>query len=247
MIQLQKINQWTNFQFFLIFLLSGLYFQAQSAIPEKNQHIPERSGISSPTFAPSGLLCELLSHPELSVITNPTPDFSWIVNSDKPGDFQMAYQIMVTSSIELLKKETPDMWNSGTVSSEQSININYAGKPLLSNTSYWWKVKTLNKLGGESAWSTVQKFNTSDFNVVRKWPGESKWTQLVDDKGIKIWTFENRHPVIYHPVKPVKQIVRRNGIHFFDFGKSAFSTLELNLTWNPKNGQEQQKIIKIHI
>ena len=48
------------------------------------------SDISAQKFAPTGLLCELLSHPELSLITDPTPDFGWIVNSDKPGDFQVA-------------------------------------------------------------------------------------------------------------------------------------------------------------
>jgi hypothetical protein len=205
------------------------------------------SGISAQTFAPSGLLCELLSHPELSLITDPVPDFGWVVNSDKTGDFQIAYRIMVASSPELLKNETPDLWNTGTVLSGQSINIGYGGKPLSSNSSYWWKVKTLNKLGGESAWSTIQKFNTSDLNAVRKWPGESKWITLTDNNGDKFWALENRHPIIYHPVKSVKQIVRKNGIHFFDFGKSAFSTLELNLTWNPKNGIQEQKEMKINI
>jgi alpha-L-rhamnosidase len=205
------------------------------------------SGILAQTLAPTGLLCELLSHPELSLITDPVPDFGWIVNSDKTGDIQKAYMIMVASSPELLKNEKPDLWNTGTVISEKSININYGGKPLSSNTSYWWKVKTLNKLGGESAWSTIQKFNTSDLNAVRKWPGESKWISLTDNNGDKFWALENRHPIIYHPVKPVKQIVRKNGICFFDFGRSAFSTLELKLTWNPKNGIDEQKEMKINI
>ena len=205
------------------------------------------SGISAQTSAPSGLMCELLSHPELSRLTNPTPYFDWIVNSDKPGDFQTAFRIMVASSPELLKNATPDLWNTGTVLSGQSINISYAGKPLSSNTSFWWKVKTINKLGGESDWSNIQKFNTSDINATKKWPGESKWIKLTDDKGEKIWTFENRHPTIYHPVKPVKQIVRQNGDHFFDFGKAAFSTLEMNLTWNPNNGNKEQMLTKINI
>jgi len=205
------------------------------------------SDILAQSFAPTGLMCGLLSHPELSLITNPTPDFGWIVNSDKPGDFQIAYQIMVASSIELLKNETPDLWNTEKVVFGQSINIKYAGKPLSSNASYWWKVKTLNKLGGESGWSNIQKFNTSDLNATKKWPGESKWVKLTDDKGDKFWTFENRPPIIYHPVKPIKQIVRKNGTHFYDFGLSAFSTLDINLTWNPIDGNKEQKIMNINI
>src|ERR1035437_381566 len=87
--------------FFLTFLLSGLYFHVQSAVNDtiKISNFPTKFNISAHSdipiqpFAPSGLLCELLSHPELSLINNPSPDFSWIVNSDKPGDFQTAYKI----------------------------------------------------------------------------------------------------------------------------------------------------------
>lgn len=225
----------------LLVLLTGLRLQAQSVLTGKGPRLP------APTApAPSGLLCGLLSHPELSLITNPAPDFSWIVVSDYPGDFQTAYQIMVASSIDLLKNERPDLWNSGKVISGQSVNINYEGKSLSSNSSFYWQVKTLTRRGGESAWSVIQKFNTSDLNAARKWPGESKWLQLTDDNGMKFWSFENRHPVIYHPVKPVKQTVRNKGIHFFDFGKSTFATLTFNLSWNPKN-EEGQKTIPIRI
>lgn len=249
-----KLYQKIGFLFFLIFLFSGLYFQAQGAINEKcytiGNKIDQRnilSDISAQTFAPSGLLCGLLSHPELSFITDATPDFGWIVNSNHSGDFQSAYTIMVASSTELLKKETPDLWNTGKVLCGQSINIKYAGKPLSSNTSYWWKVKTMNKLGGESEWSAVQKFNTSDFKAAKKWPGESKWIKLTNDKGDKFLTFENRHPIIFHPVKPTKQVVRKNGDHFFDFEKATFSTLEMNLTWSPKDEKQQQMLMKINI
>ncbi len=245
--KLLYFHQKTNIQLFLILLFGVSAFHAQSAIPVKNYPKSDRIGISTRPFAPSGLLCELLSHPELSLITNAVPEFSWIVNSDKSGDFQKAYKILLASSPESLKKETPDMWNSGFVSSSQSINIKYAGKPLSSNASYWWTVKIVNKLGGESAWSVVQKLNTSDLNSTRKWPGESKWVKLMGEGGDESWTFENRHPIIYHSVKPVKRIVRTNGIRFYDFEKSAFSTLELNLTWNPKNDREQQKILEINI
>lgn len=243
--QLAAIVQ--NQPFFGLMVDSDQYNLVQNNTCPNAYPLSKYSGISAQSFAPTGLLCGLLSHPELSLINNPTPDFGWIVNSDRSGDFQIAYQIMVASSIELLNTETPDLWNTGKVLSGQSINIIYAGKPLSSNSSYWWKVKTINKLGGESGWSSVQKFNTSDLNATKKWPGESKWIKLKDDKGNKFWTFENRPPIIYHPVKPIKQIVRKNGIYFYDFGKSAFSTVDINLTWNPINGDKEQMVLKINI
>ena len=242
-----KFYQEIFLQSFLILLFAGSAFYGQSANPEKKLPISVSSNKTLQPFAPTGLLLELLAHPELSMITNPLPEFGWIVNSDKPGDFQVGYKIMVASSPELLKNDRPDMWDTGNVSTNQSINIKYTGKLLSSGTSYWWKVKTLNKISGESKWSIVQKFNTSDFNATRKWPGESKWVKLINAKQNEFWTFENRHPIIYHPVKPIKQVVRKNGVHFYDFEKSAFSTLELNLTWKPKNASEQEMSLEINI
>ncbi len=197
--------------------------------------------------APSGLLCQLLSHPELSAITEPNPDFGWIVNSTKPGDYQNAYQVMVASSNDMLKNDVSDMWNSGKIASQQSINIKYSGKSLSPNTSYWWKVKTFNNLCGETAWSEVQRFRTSSFDAPKKWPGESKWLQLTNEKGEKSWAMENRHPILYNPVKPVRKSILKNGVQFFDFGRSAFSTVEMNLTWVPKDTVQKELRLKINI
>ena len=56
--------------------------------------------------APSGLLCNLLTQPEKCVITEPQPDFGWIVNSSQTADLQTAYRILVASSPVLLEKGT---------------------------------------------------------------------------------------------------------------------------------------------
>ncbi len=48
---------------------------------------------------PTGLLCNLLTRPELTLITTPQPQFGWIVNSE----IQTAYQILVASSVEKLE------------------------------------------------------------------------------------------------------------------------------------------------
>ncbi len=207
-------------------------------------YISVLSNTSAQKLAPSGLLCELLTHPELSLITVPTPDFGWIVNSDKSGDFQVAYEIMVASSVEQLINETPDMWNSGIVSTGKSINITYAGKTLSSNATYCWKVKTWNKRYGESAWSAIQKFNTSVLYASLNWPGESKWVKLTPINGEPFWTMENRHPISYHDVEPYKVITHRNKM-FYDFKKSAFSYMTINVTWNPK--KEEPISLKISV
>ena len=185
--------------------------------------------------APSGLLCDLLTHPEKCLITDPKPDFGWIMNAGRENEVQSAYQILVSSSPEKLARDKGDLWDSGKVASAQSINVNYAGNALQPSTSCWWKVRTWNKEGRPSAYSQPQRFNVGELNRVRAWPGESRWVQIPDEAGKPMWTFEDRSPVSYHPFAPVKIAPNPDGSTFIDFGRAAFSALDLTLTWWPRD------------
>jgi alpha-L-rhamnosidase len=57
------------------------------------------------------------------------------------GVKQAAYQILVASSEKLLARDQGDLWDSGKVESDQSLQIVYAGKPLTSRMACFWKVK----------------------------------------------------------------------------------------------------------
>ncbi len=198
--------------------------------------------------APSGLLCDLLTEPEKCVITEPRPDFGWIVNSSLTADRQSAYRILVASSASLLEKETGDLWDSGKVASPQSINVIYGGKPLAANSSYWWCVRTWNKDGHPSSLSKPQRFNTGEFKRPdKKWPGESRWIELDDDSGHKNWTFEDRPPVTFHPIPAARVEARPDGSWFLDFGKAAFSTLELTISWTPASPTVTECVIQVAV
>ena len=183
--------------------------------------------------APTGLLCNLLSHPESAVITHKVPDFGWIVNAGVKDDYQTAYHIEVASSPSLLQAGNPDLWNTGKITSAQSINIKYEGKALEPNKSYWWRVCSWGKTGKQSPWSNIQKFNTGNFNTVKIWPDESKWVELPDEQGKKLPAFEDRDPIVYYDRPPVKTVKQKNGSMFYDFKKDAFAYLTLNLSWEP--------------
>lgn len=187
----------------------------------------------SQNVAPSGLLCNLLGHPELSVITDNHPGFGWIVNAGVKEDYQTAYQIQVATSPSLLQEDHPDLWNSGKILSAQSINVPYQGKNILPCQAYWWRVRNWDKTDKVSTWSQVQQFNTSDFNEARQWPGESNWVELADKNGKKFWTFENREPISFHDVAPQRVAVLTNGNIFYDFGKDAFAFLTFDILYDP--------------
>ena len=66
------------------------------------------------TTEPAALRCEFRENP--SGIDVPKPRFSWkFKDSTIRGQSQSAYQILVASSEELLKKDKGDLWDSGKV------------------------------------------------------------------------------------------------------------------------------------
>lgn len=64
------------------------------------------------------------------------PRLSWEITGDARGLIQTAYQVLVASSAEKLRKDEGDLWDSGKINSDQSIMVNYAGKsPLVGKTA----------------------------------------------------------------------------------------------------------------
>ncbi|MBE7043480.1 MAG: alpha-L-rhamnosidase [Ruminococcaceae bacterium] len=69
------------------------------------------------------------------------PRFSWKIKSDENHVVQIAYQICVEN-----------IWDSGKVSSGQSIFLEYDGSPLSPCTNYNWKVRIWDNKGNISEW-----------------------------------------------------------------------------------------------
>lgn len=98
----------------------------------------------------SSLKCEMLTNP--LGIDCLAPRLSWVITGEERGIKQQGYHILVASSLELLDKEQGDLWDSGDVVSDQSIQVVYAGKTLSSRQTCYWKVK-VSTTKGESSWS----------------------------------------------------------------------------------------------
>ena len=83
----------------------------------------------------------------------PQPSLDWILESSQRGDRQTAYQILAASSRSLLDQNTADVWDSGKVISDDTIQIPFAGQPLKSAQKVFWKVRVWDAAGKVSAWS----------------------------------------------------------------------------------------------
>jgi alpha-L-rhamnosidase len=99
---------------------------------------------------PVALHCEYRINPQ--GIDESQPRLCWQVESKARGAQQVAYQILVASSAELLANNTGDLWDSGKVASAQTVNISYAGKPLQSREQCFWKVCVWDDRG-KAVWS----------------------------------------------------------------------------------------------
>jgi len=110
------------------------------------------AGVCSAAVTVKDLRCEYLNNP--LGIDATSPRLSWIITSDRRGEMQTGYQILVASSPELLSSGQADLWDSGKVSSEDSSQIAYSGQPLVSCEQCFWKVRTWDRDDKTSDWST---------------------------------------------------------------------------------------------
>lgn len=105
---------------------------------------------------PKDLLCEYSSNP--LGIDIERPRFSWKLEHSERGRGQKAYRLIVASERSKLEPKTADLWDSGKVVSEKSVNVEYDGKPLKSGEKYFWKVKWWDDKGRESDFSETASF-----------------------------------------------------------------------------------------
>jgi alpha-L-rhamnosidase len=91
------------------------------------------------------------------------PRFSWVIASGERNQVQTAYQLLVATSIALLKRNQPDVWNSGRVMSAETIQHELGNNKLKSNSIYYWKVIAWNGMG-QRVESPVKKFETAFLN-----------------------------------------------------------------------------------
>jgi alpha-L-rhamnosidase len=119
---------------------------------------------------PIDLRCEYGENPV--GIDSLCPRFSWVLRHNERGQTQSAYQILVASTEEALLADSGDNWDSGKVASDKSVNVSYAGKPLASAKTYYWKVRWWDNAGQVSPFSQIATF---DMGLLSADDWKAKW------------------------------------------------------------------------
>ncbi|HEY9257562.1 family 78 glycoside hydrolase catalytic domain, partial [Chitinophaga sp.] len=91
-----------------------------------------------------------------------TPVFNWQLTLHQPHVHQTAYRILVADNPALLERNKGNIWDSKKVTSDESIQVPYAGKALQAATMYYWKVMVWNN-GIPSDWSQPAQWQTGLF------------------------------------------------------------------------------------
>ena len=130
------------------------------------------SRITEAALQPLQLRCEFAANP--LGVDSPQPRLFWQLESSVRGERQSAYQILADSSEKNLAHDHGDLWDSGKVSSAETLHVRYAGGELKSAQQIFWKVRTWDAQGKVSRWSqpatwTMGVLHDSDWRA--KWIG----------------------------------------------------------------------------
>lgn len=99
----------------------------------------------------TGLVCEYHTNPVgIDVLQ---PRLSWQLVSDAQNVKQTAYEIRVAGTASDLSKNGKQIWNSGKVESNQSVNVVYGGPAPESMQRVYWQVRVWDNDGKASKWS----------------------------------------------------------------------------------------------
>lgn len=100
------------------------------------------------------------------------PRLSWQLESEERGARQSAYQVLAASTATLLEADRGDVWDSGKVRSDQSIQVEYGGRALRSRERVYWKVRVWDEKGEVSAWSDTAWW---EMGLLERSDWEAEW------------------------------------------------------------------------
>jgi alpha-L-rhamnosidase len=112
------------------------------------------------------------------------PRFSWTLTSEKRGASQEAYLIIVSEKPDVWKGTH---WDSGVHYTDSTINIEYQGKELESDHTYYWRV--LAKVGNKGVWSKASKFHTG---ILKQSDWKAQWLSVKEAANLASPVFHNQ-------------------------------------------------------
>jgi alpha-L-rhamnosidase len=110
-------------------------------------------------------------------VDSANPRLFWKLESGERDQRQTAYEILGASSEKKLAHNDGDLWDSGKIDSDETVQISYASDALKSFQQILWKVRAWGKDGKVSAWS---KPATWTMGVLKPDDWQANWIGAAD-------------------------------------------------------------------
>ena len=187
------------------------------------------------------LRCEYHANP--MGIGGAQPRLSWQLQAAGRGQAQTAYQVLVASSRELLEKNQGDMWDTGKVVSDQSIQLVYNGKPLVSGGVVFWKVRVWDRASQASDWCQPATWgmgllNASDWKAKWIWfptPTNSFIAGKSNSFAMQPAPFFRKSFIVHKPIKRATAFASALGAYELHLNGKPVDTDVLSPGWTDFN------------
>jgi len=171
-------------------------------------------------YEPFDLRCEYNVNP--LGVEDRNPSLSWKLEHSDRGEKQTAYQVIVSSSLENIEKDIGDLWDTGKVSSDETV-IPYNGAPLESSKAYYWKVRWWDSKDISSPFSEIAYFemgllDESDWKA--KWIGRDSYKyETIEQKEIPFARgYTLAHSPLFRKEFELKKQVKRASAYICGLG-----------------------------
>lgn len=146
----------------------------------------------------TGLECEWTANP--LGIECERPRLSWRLESEREGARQVAWQVLVATSKELLKPSVADLWDSGKVNCGSAMpftNVVYAGARLSSCQCCHWTVRVWDENGLLTEFAAPQRWEMG-LLTPKDWAAE--WIGYPAGRSGKVLFFQHEFELRMPPV-----------------------------------------------
>ncbi len=109
------------------------------------------------------------------------PRFSWELQSEKRGAFQLAYHLKCARTLADLEGYENLLWDTGRIESGESLQIEYDGEKLLSGNRVYWTLKVWGNHGEASQWAKPGYF---EIGLLHDTDWKAQWLESEVDEDV---------------------------------------------------------------
>ena len=163
------------------------------------------------------------------------PDFSWIIKSEDFNVNQTHYQLFVATDKVFSNKSL--VWDSGKVTSSESLYVKYQGKPLEYATKYYWTVKVWTNQSSRPKQSKISSWTTGLMDK-NQWKSDWIGVNKEDERNPKSPYFTNDF-VVGNKITSANLFITSRGIYEAHINGERVGKSYLTPGWTSYNNRIQ--------